>query len=312
MEFKSQIRTEAAEEPRRGEDLASQLDLYGYVALWNAGLDPPREVGSTPTVSTRTLVTTPRRLATSENARVCPLSIRNGMTYVVQCDVRCARPWKSNGEMATTLGRFHARMTAKMWRSIDRPKEVSFDCFGIGTKENATGAQVSVRSHQVGCRKDLVSQLDLYAVSIVWRVREATNLRLRGFKSYTACHPYEIVLANYEVAGVDQYDYLPVSTRQMEIFVSRDLDLQVEGFNSDEKRLDFLNIVRQYTNAPFPIRKWDAKRSGWQPAVSLDDISYGKNDSNIVCKIGATKPLQVIYAGNCRYKETIHGKKKLQ
>ena len=30
----------------------------------------------------------------------------------------------------------------------------------------------------------------------------------------------------------------------MEIFVGRDLDLQVEGFNSDEKRLDFLNIVR--------------------------------------------------------------------
>lgn len=32
MEFKSQIRTEAAEEPRRGEDLASQLDLYGAVS----------------------------------------------------------------------------------------------------------------------------------------------------------------------------------------------------------------------------------------------------------------------------------------
>ena len=42
------------------------------------------------------------------------------------------------------LGRFHARMTAKMWRSIDRPKGVSFDCFGIGTKENATGVQVPV------------------------------------------------------------------------------------------------------------------------------------------------------------------------
>ena len=28
MEFKSQIRTEAVEESRRGEDLASQLDLY--------------------------------------------------------------------------------------------------------------------------------------------------------------------------------------------------------------------------------------------------------------------------------------------
>ena len=26
--------------------------LYGYVALWNAGIKPPREVGSTPTVST--------------------------------------------------------------------------------------------------------------------------------------------------------------------------------------------------------------------------------------------------------------------
>lgn len=24
---------------------------------------------------------------------------------------------------------------------------------------------------------------------------------------------------------------------------------------------------------PSPIRQWDAKRSGWQPAVSLDDIS---------------------------------------
>jgi hypothetical protein len=29
MEFKSQTRTEAVEEPHRGEDLASQLDLYG-------------------------------------------------------------------------------------------------------------------------------------------------------------------------------------------------------------------------------------------------------------------------------------------
>ena len=49
MEFKSQTRTEAAEEPRRDEDLASQLDLYApqvmrYVA---PGLYPAIR-GSTP------------------------------------------------------------------------------------------------------------------------------------------------------------------------------------------------------------------------------------------------------------------------
>ena len=32
-----------------------------------------------------------------------------------------------------------------------------------------------------------------------------------GSDSRYLLHPYVIVLANYEVAGVDQYDYLPVS-----------------------------------------------------------------------------------------------------
>ena len=34
-----------------------------------------------------------------------------------------------------------------------------------------------------------------------------------GSDSRYLLHPYVIVLANYEVAGVDQYDYSPVSTR---------------------------------------------------------------------------------------------------
>ena len=32
--------------------MVNLLIIYGYVALWNAGIKPPREVGSTPTIST--------------------------------------------------------------------------------------------------------------------------------------------------------------------------------------------------------------------------------------------------------------------
>ena len=48
MEFKSQIRTEAVEEPRRDEDLASQLDLYAVSLMERTGGYGPSGMGSTP------------------------------------------------------------------------------------------------------------------------------------------------------------------------------------------------------------------------------------------------------------------------
>ena len=52
--------------------------------------------------------------------------------------------------------------------SISR-KRVSSDCFGVSTKENTVGAQVPIRSPSAGCREDLVSQLGIYAVSLMDR-----------------------------------------------------------------------------------------------------------------------------------------------
>jgi hypothetical protein len=55
----------------------------------------------------------------------------------------------------------HARRTAKSGGRLIGRKRVSFDCFGIGTEENATEAQVSVLHLQRSLGKTLSVNLSI-------------------------------------------------------------------------------------------------------------------------------------------------------